>query len=25
MIPNRYGRIINVASIAGLRGNPSAC
>src|SRR5467141_3051965 len=22
MIPNRYGRIINVASIAGLRGNP---
>src|SRR5438046_10671123 len=23
MIPNRYGRIINVASIAGLRGNPA--
>jgi len=22
MIPNRYGRIINIASIAGLRGNP---
>jgi NAD(P)-dependent dehydrogenase (short-subunit alcohol dehydrogenase family) len=22
MIPNRYGRIVNVASIAGLRGNP---
>jgi len=22
MIPNRYGRIINVASISGLRGNP---
>jgi len=22
MIPNRYGRIINLASIAGLRGNP---
>src|SRR5438552_6412445 len=22
MIPNRHGRIINVASIAGLRGNP---
>ena len=22
MIPNRYGRIINVASIAGLQGNP---
>jgi gluconate 5-dehydrogenase len=22
MIPNQYGRIINVASIAGLRGNP---
>jgi len=22
MIPNRYGKIINVASIAGLRGNP---
>lgn len=22
MIPNRYGRILNVASIAGLRGNP---
>jgi len=22
MIPNRYGRIINVASVAGLRGNP---
>ena len=22
MIPNRYGRVINVASIAGLRGNP---
>ncbi len=22
MIPNRYGRILNIASIAGLRGNP---
>ena len=22
MIPNRYGKIINVASVAGLRGNP---
>ncbi|MEO5626696.1 MAG: SDR family oxidoreductase [Dokdonella sp.] len=22
MIPNRYGRIVNIASIAGLRGNP---
>jgi len=22
MIPNRYGKIINIASIAGLRGNP---
>ncbi len=22
MIPNRYGRIVNVASVAGLRGNP---
>ena len=22
MIPNRYGRIINVTSVAGLRGNP---
>jgi gluconate 5-dehydrogenase len=22
MIPRRYGRIINVASVAGLRGNP---
>lgn len=22
MIPNKYGRIINIASIAGLRGNP---
>jgi len=22
MIPNRYGRIINIASVAGLRGNP---
>jgi NAD(P)-dependent dehydrogenase (short-subunit alcohol dehydrogenase family) len=22
MIPNRYGRIVNVASISGLRGNP---
>jgi len=25
MIPNRYGRIVNVASIAGLRGNRWAC
>jgi len=23
MIPRRYGRIINIASIAGLRGNPT--
>lgn len=22
MIPNRYGRILNIASVAGLRGNP---